>query len=120
MAYETAYVDLRDDLDTRVITDMHDLAVAEKGKPPGLATRMECALILAFARLKVRQKVGLRHDQIPEQEKLNDKYGLVPKSLASWIGVDLQWRQPDLVAVRRLLFQERQLRGNETIWDLWP
>src|SRR5690606_14272162 len=97
-----------------------DLAVAEKGKPPGDATRMECGLVLAFARLKVRQKTGLRPDPIPEQDKLNDKYGLVPSSLPTWVGAALRVQDHEMVSVRRLLYRERQILGNETILDLWP
>lgn len=117
MAYETAYLELKDDLDTRVITDMHDLAVAEKGKPAGLATRMECALVLAFARMKVRQKAGLRPDPVPEQDKIFDKYHRIPSSLAFWTTAIIHSPQIERASIRSWLWRLRDERGIYTVLD---
>lgn len=117
MALEIEYIDMKDDLSTRVIRDMHDVAVAEKGNEPGLSTLMECALIYHFSALKVKQKSGLIPDLQPEQEKLHDRYGIVPRPLSFWTTAFIH--SPNLMDnyVRHLIWRWRDRSMSYTVLD---
>lgn len=112
------YIDLPEpSLETRVISDMHDLAVAEKGQKPGDMTRMGCALIFLFSRLKVRNKQELRPDPVPEQDKLFRKYGKLPKPLSYLVSSCLHAR--DVAAATNMadLMQMRDRDQSYTALD---
>lgn len=112
------YIDLQEpSLEQRVISDMHDLAVAEKGKPAGDATRFECGLIFLFSRLKVRNKQELRPDPVPEQEKLFQKYGVLPKPLSYLVSTMLHCKDVKAASDMTHIMHKRDSYLRHTVLD---